>query len=89
MDAAITMHVAAALGTPVVVPFGSTSFELTGPGLPGGPGNALLRSQVPCAPCFLRESPIDFRCMKSIGVEQVVAACLEILEVPRHCGTDQ
>jgi len=28
------MHVAAALGTPVVVPFGSTSPELTGPGLP-------------------------------------------------------
>jgi heptosyltransferase-2 len=31
------MHVAAALGTPVVVPFGSTSPELTGPGLPGDP----------------------------------------------------
>lgn len=31
------MHVAAALGTPVVVPFGSTSSELTGPGLPGAP----------------------------------------------------
>jgi ADP-heptose:LPS heptosyltransferase len=29
------MHVAAALGTRVVVPFGSTSPELTGPGLPG------------------------------------------------------
>ena len=29
------MHAAAALGTPVVVPFGSTSIELTGPGLPG------------------------------------------------------
>ena len=29
------MHVAAALGTPVIVPFGSTSPELTGPGLPG------------------------------------------------------
>src|ERR1035437_2730944 len=29
------MHIAAALGTPVVVPFGSTSPELTGPGLPG------------------------------------------------------
>src|SRR6185436_18141860 len=28
------MHVAAALGTTVVVPFGSTSPELTGPGLP-------------------------------------------------------
>ena len=74
------MHVAAALGTPVVVPFGSTSFELTGPGLPGSTGHALLKSDVPCAPCFLRECPIDFRCMQSIGVEQVVTACHATLQ---------
>ena len=37
------MHVAAALGTPVVVPFGSTSPELTGPGLPGDPRHQLLQ----------------------------------------------
>ncbi|MFN0069090.1 MAG: lipopolysaccharide heptosyltransferase II, partial [Limisphaerales bacterium] len=51
------MHVAAALGVPVVVPFGSTSPELTGPGLPGDARHALLRGQAPCAPCFLRECP--------------------------------
>jgi lipopolysaccharide heptosyltransferase II len=73
------MHVAAALGTPVVVPFGSTSFELTGPGLPGNSDHALLKSDAPCSPCFLRECPIDFRCMKSIEVERVVEACLKIL----------
>jgi heptosyltransferase II len=70
------MHVAAALGTPVVVPFGSTSPELTGPGLPGEARNHLLKSDVPCAPCFLRECPIDFRCMNSISVERVVEAVL-------------
>jgi len=70
------MHVAAALGTPVVVPFGSTSPELTGPGLPGDARHQLLRANVPCAPCFLRECPIDFRCMKGIGVEEVVGAVL-------------
>jgi heptosyltransferase-2 len=68
------MHVAAALGTPVVVPFGSTSPELTGPGLPGDSRHWLLKSNAPCAPCFLRECPIDFRCMNSIDVEQVVEA---------------
>jgi heptosyltransferase II len=68
------MHVAAALGTPVVVPFGSTSPELTGPGLPGDARNHLLKSDAPCAPCFLRECPIDFRCMNSISVERVVEA---------------
>jgi heptosyltransferase-2 len=71
------MHVAAALGTPVVVPFGSTSPELTGPGLPGDPRHHLLKSGAPCSPCFLRECPIDFRCMTGIGVDRVVAAVLQ------------
>ena len=70
------MHVAAALGTPVVVPFGSTSPELTGPGLPGDLRHRLLKSDAPCSPCFLRECPIDFRCMNGIPVERVVEAVL-------------
>ena len=70
------MHVAAALGTPVVVPFGSTSPELTGPGLPGDPRHRLIKSDAPCSPCFLRECPIDFRCMNGISVERVVEAVL-------------
>jgi lipopolysaccharide heptosyltransferase II len=74
------MHVAAALGTPVVVPFGSTSPELTGPGLPGDPRHRLLKSDVPCSPCFLRECPIDFRCMNGISVERVVDAVVETLK---------
>ena len=77
------MHVAAALGTPVVVPFGSTSRELTGPGLPGDARNHLLESGVPCSPCFLRECPIDFRCMNGIGVERVTAAVESL-----HRGND-
>ena len=72
------MHVAAALGTPVVVPYGSTSPELTGPGLPGDQRHQLLKSEVPCSPCFLRECPIDFRCMKGITVERVTAAALDV-----------
>ena len=72
------MHVAAAVGTPVVVPFGSTSPELTGPGLPGDDRHQLLTSHTPCAPCFLRECPIDFRCLTGLGVERVVAAVLRV-----------
>jgi heptosyltransferase-2 len=68
------MHVAAALGTPVVAPFGSTSPELTGPGLPGDPRHQLLKSAAPCAPCFRRTCPIDFRCMTGIGPERVIEA---------------
>jgi lipopolysaccharide heptosyltransferase II len=71
------MHVAAAVGTPVVVPFGSTSPELTGPGLPGDSGHQLLTANAPCSPCFLRACPIDFRCMADIPVERVVDAFLK------------
>jgi heptosyltransferase-2 len=70
------MHLAAAVGTPVVALFGSTSPQLTGPGLPGDKKHFLLQAHVPCAPCFRRECPIDFRCMNSLGVEQVVSAAL-------------
>jgi heptosyltransferase-2 len=73
------MHVAAAVGTPVVVPFGSTSPELTGPGLPADPRHRLLLADVPCRPCFLRECPTDFRCLNGITVDQVVTAVLDQL----------
>jgi len=68
------MHLAIALGTPVVVPFGSTSPELTGP--LAGTRAAVIKGTAACAPCFLRECPIDFRCMKSIAVEQVIEAAM-------------
>lgn len=71
------MHVAAAVGTPVVVPFGSTSAALTGPGLPGDPRHALVSAHAPCSPCFLRECPIDFRCMNGIAVATVAAEVLK------------
>jgi heptosyltransferase-2 len=74
------MHVAAALDTPVVVPFGSTSPELTGPGLPGDPRHRLLLSDASCSPCFLRECPIDFRCLNGLAVERVVEAVLQVVQ---------
>jgi hypothetical protein len=70
------MHLAYALGTPLVAVFGSTSPELTGP---LGPHCAVVRADVECAPCFLRECPIDFRCMNSISTDQVVEAALKLV----------
>ncbi len=72
------MHLAAAVGTRVVVPFGSTSPEMTGPGLPGDARHQLLRAGVSCSPCFRRECPVDFRCMNGIRVESVVEAVLRV-----------
>jgi heptosyltransferase II len=66
-----TMHLATLLGVPVVAIFGSTEPRLTGP---LGSGHDVIRHQVECSPCFLRECPIDFRCMKAVTVEEVVAA---------------
>jgi len=71
-----TMHVAAALGTPLVAIFGSTSPELTGP---LGESCTIIRQPVECNPCFLRECPIDFRCMEKVSVEQVTEAVLKLL----------
>ena len=71
-----TMHLAALLGIPVVAIFGSTEPRLTGP---VGNGHIILRHHVECSPCFLRECPIDFRCMKAVSVEEVADAVLSIL----------
>ena len=66
-----TMHLATLIGVPVVAVFGSTEPRLTGP---LGTGHIVIRHQVECSPCFLRECPIDFRCMKEVTVDEVVAA---------------
>jgi lipopolysaccharide heptosyltransferase II len=69
-----TMHLAAFLGVPTVSIFGSTEPQLTGP---IGNGHTILRHHVECSPCFLRECPLDFRCMKAVTVEEVVRAVAE------------
>lgn len=71
------MHVAAALGTPVVAIFGSTSPELTGPVAAGESKLKIVQADAACSPCFLRECPIDFRCMEGIGIERVTEAVMQ------------
>lgn len=62
------MHIAAALKTPLVAIFGSTNEIKTGPY-----GKAVvIHKHVACSPCYLRKCPIDFRCMTSISVEEVL-----------------
>lgn len=68
------MHLAAALGVPVVAVFGSTSPELTGPGLPGDSRHTIVRAPAPCAPCFRRVCPIDLRCLNGIEPGAVIEA---------------
>lgn len=70
------MHIAAALGTPIVALFGSTDDQATGP----YQGGVVINKRVACSPCFKRTCPIDFRCMLSITVEEVVDAIIKKLE---------
>jgi heptosyltransferase-2 len=65
------MHLAAALGVPQLAIFGSTSETATGP---LSASAQVIKYQVDCNPCFLRECPTDFRCMLGISVYEVVAA---------------
>ena len=70
------MHVAAAMGVPVVAIFGSTDARATGP---LSPWARVVQHRVECSPCGLRECPIDFRCMNSISVDEVHRTALELV----------
>ena len=74
-----TMHLADLLGIPVVAIFGSTEPSLTGPVGETNPPHRILRRKVECSPCYLRQCPIDFRCMNEITVEYVTATVLKSL----------
>jgi len=65
------MHVAAAVGLPVVAIFGPTDPLGTAPVTPRV---SIVQEKPYCSPCFLRHCPIDHRCMKSITSEMVAAA---------------
>jgi heptosyltransferase II len=70
-------HVAAAVGCPVVVIFGPTNPLTT---RPFAPLAAVVREPPDCAPCMLRDCPIDHRCMTAISVEAVFERASRILE---------
>jgi len=71
------MHVAQALGVPVLAIFGSTDPETT---RPVGEESCVIREQVRCSPCLLRSCPIDHRCMTNISTDQVVGAVMDRME---------
>jgi heptosyltransferase II len=71
------MHLAAALDVPQLAIFGSTSEIATGP---LSHKAVVIKNQADCNPCFLRECPTDFRCMKSISVDQVLEEARKILD---------
>jgi heptosyltransferase-2 len=71
------MHLAAALGVPVVAVFGPTDWRETHP---VGDGHTIVRVPVHCSPCGLRECPIDHRCMRRVTVDRVAGEAVALLE---------
>jgi heptosyltransferase-2 len=65
------MHLANALGVPVVGVFGPTDPAVTGPFEPPA---AVVKKDVPCWPCSYRKCPYDHRCMLRISAEEVYGA---------------
>ena len=63
------MHLAAAVGTPVVSLWGATSPLRTGP---YGYGELVIQGKAHCSPCYLRRCPISRICMQSIDIVEVV-----------------
>ena len=61
-------HIGAALGRPTLVIFGPTNPLTT---RPFAPVAEILRHPPDCAPCMLRDCPIDHRCMTAITVDEV------------------
>jgi heptosyltransferase-2 len=66
------MHMANALGIPVVAVFGPTDPRRTGP---VQPPSVVLKKDAPCWPCLYRACPYDHRCMSAIAVDEAVEAC--------------
>jgi heptosyltransferase-2 len=69
------MHVADAVGTPMVAIFGPTDWIVTPP---FGPSHTIVRHEIECSPCLKRTCPLGHHdCMKKVEVSQVLKACEE------------
>lgn len=59
-------HIGAALGTKTIVIFGPTNPKTTQPW-----NSQIIRKNVECSPCMLRDCPIDHRCMTLVSAQEV------------------
>lgn len=70
------MHLAAAVGTPVVALFGPTDPGRNGP---YGSNHVVITADVPCAGCWRRSCERDRECMNSIQPAAVLQAVMNVL----------
>jgi ADP-heptose:LPS heptosyltransferase len=78
-----TMHLAAAVSRPCVAIMSAQDWP--GRWDPYGEGHTVLRKQVPCEGCMLQICEHEgLRCLKEIGVDEVVDACIQMLDRRRE-----
>ena len=70
------MHLAAAVGTPVIALFGPTDPDRTGP---YGAGHTIVRAGLDCSPCLLKKCSTK-KCMEDISPEQVFAVVKRMIK---------
>ncbi len=71
------MHIAAAVGCPIVSLWGATAPERSAP---WGFADLAVRGAIPCHPCYLRRCPIGRECMRRIEPGQIVQMIRRVLE---------
>lgn len=72
------MHVADAVGVPIVAVFGSTDPVTT---RPFGRSHSVVRHAMDCSPCLERTCPLKHHnCMKFVTVDEVYDACFRLLK---------
>ena len=81
-----SMHAAAALGIPTVAVFGATDPDATGPAAPWA---RIVREPVECAPCLLRECPLEGHpCMSGVPADRVAEEARSLLGLPMRQGPE-
>jgi lipopolysaccharide heptosyltransferase I len=70
------MHIAAAVGCPIVSLWGATAPERSAP---WGFAQLALSGEIPCHPCYLRHCPIGRECMRRIAPDEVAATVRKAL----------
>ncbi len=83
------VHIAAALGVPVVDIFGRNQRGLSPKRWgPLGKGHVILHKEVGCVTCLAHNCDIEFLCLTSLSVDEVYRAAVSVLERRGHSNLD-